>query len=150
LGAIFFQMPTSYEVSLHHFSLRTGIDDTLYTAQAFGIGQIALTADGGTVIFSQTPNPDVWVQAFADKKLTADQLASGGGAFAQTEIFALSVADKSVVKLGQNWDQIALNPKAAIAGAVVPTPAWTPLPTLPIPPTPTYPPTLTPLPPGAT
>ncbi len=149
LGGVFFQMPTSYEVSLHRFSLRTGVDETLYSAPAFGIGHIALTADGGSVIFSQVPNPDVWVQALADKKLKADDLANGAGTFAQTEIFALSLADKSVRKLGQNWDQMALNPAAAIAGAVVPTPAWTPLPTLPIPPTPTYPPTLTPLPPGA-
>ncbi len=148
LGGIFFQMPTSYEVSLHRFSLRTGIDDTLYTASAFGIGRIALTADGGTVIFSQTPNPDAWVQALADKRLTTADLTTGAGAFAQTEIYALALADKSVVRLGQNIAQMALNPQASMAGAVVPTPAWTPLPTLPIPPTPTYPPTLTPLPPG--
>jgi hypothetical protein len=150
LGGIFFQMPTSYEVSLHRFSLRTGVDDTLYTAQAYGIGRIALTADGGTVIFSQTPNPDVWVQALADKRLATADLTTGAGTFAQTDVYALSLADNSVVKLGQNWDQLALNPQASMAGAVIPTPAWTALPTLPIPPTPTYPPTLTPLPPGAT
>ena len=149
LGSVFFQMPTSYEVSLHRFSLRTGIDEVLYSAPAFGIGKIALTADGGTLIFSQTPNPDAWVQALAEKRMTVDQLAQGTSPLAQTEIFALSLVDKSARKIGQNWTQMALNPQASIAGAVVPTPAWTPLPTLPIPPTPTYPPTLTPLPPGA-
>jgi len=136
---VFFTMPNSYETSIHRFSLRTGVDEVLYTADAYGLSRLTLTPDGGTLLFSQLPNPDAWVQAVAEGRLDAGDFEAAE-AYMQVEVYALDLADKSVRMLGRGWNQFALNPTVNFTGAsgfAAPTVAAPP-------PTATYPPTLAP------
>ncbi len=109
LGAVYFQMPMRYRVSLRRFSLRSGRDDVLYTADAFAIGRIALAPDGDTLIFSQIPNAGAWVEAVASGAALPDDFAAAER-IVQTEVYALSLSDGSVRLLGANWNRFALNP----------------------------------------
>lgn len=149
LSAVYFQMPTSYQASIRRFSLRTGRDDLLYEADAFGIGRLSLTADGQTLLFSQVPNADGWLDALAHGDFPADDLTAALR-LTPVEVYALSVADGGTRFLGANWGSFALNPAAEVAFTPVSrlspvAPTFTPIPLLP---TETLPPTLTPAPDG--
>jgi hypothetical protein len=148
LGSLYFQMPLSYHVQLRRFSLRSGRDDLLYEADAFGIGQIAVTADGSSVIFSQIPNADAWAQAVADGAAPDDTAVMDRTL--PVTLYALSLGDASVTPLNVSARRFALNPAASVTYvpgldlSPVP-PTFTPIP---LPPTATLPPTLTPPPEG--
>lgn len=148
LGNVYFQMPLSYTVAIRRFSLHTGRDELLYEADAFAIGQIALSADGTTLLFSQIPNPDAWVDAVANGAAPDDPRAIAE--HLPVTVHALALGDNRLTELGSNWRQFALNPASEVAyvpaSALAPIPpTWTPIS---IPPTATYPPTLTPPPDG--
>ncbi|MFO7323501.1 MAG: SH3 domain-containing protein [Chloroflexota bacterium] len=149
LSSVYFQMPVSYHVSIRRFSLETGRDELLYEADAYGIGRMALTPDGETLLFSQTPNADIWLDALAHGDVAADD-TEAALRLTPIEVYALSLADGSVRKLGENWNNFALNPAADVtftpASSLMPVePTFTPVPLLP---TETLPPTLTPPPEG--
>ena len=148
LGSVYFQMPLNYHVAIRRFSLRSGRDDLLYEADAFAIGQLAITADGSTVIFSQIPNADAWVQAVADGAAPDD--AATIDRTLPVQVLALSLADSSVTPLAENWRRFALNPSANVA--YIPALELSPIPPtftpIPLPATATLPPTLTPPPDG--
>jgi hypothetical protein len=149
LGSVYFQMPLNYHVAIRRFSLSTGRDELLYETDAFGIGQLAVTADGGTVLFSQIPNPDGWVQAIADGAAPDDPVVIEREVGLQ--VYALSLNDGSVTPIGSDWRRFTLNPSAdvayvpALALSPPPPPTFTPIP---LAPTATLPPTLTPPPEG--
>jgi hypothetical protein len=133
VGEVLYLMPLSYEISLFRFNLRNGVNERLYTESAYGIGRLGGTFDGETLIFSQIPNPDFWVNALAQGTLSLDEIDGAGFYdFVDTEIYALNLADKSVQPIADGWRWLAVNP--ALVEPVA---------------TPTLPPTLTPVPPEA-
>lgn len=152
------QLPSDYHVTIRRFSLRTGRDDVLYSADAYSIGNLQLTPDGSTLVFSQIPNPGAWVQAIAAGQVdAADEDAALG--FFEPEIYALSLADNSVQYIATGWYRFTINAAGASSALSLPLPTtgpmveptatftstFTPIPLLP---TATLPPTLTPQPEG--
>jgi len=87
---------SGYEVSIHQVEPAAGSSQIVYSGDAYAIGRMALAADGQTLLFSQIPNLDGWVQAIVDGRL--DPLAADADHRAYVPIALL------ILRLGSGED----------------------------------------------
>lgn len=103
------QMPVM-AVSLHRIDPASGGDTTLYTAESYAIGRIIPTPDGQTVLFSEIPNLQMWVQQVISGQI--NPMADVGQQQLDTvpvTLFALNLSDGAVTAIGTDLNQAVLN-----------------------------------------
>jgi hypothetical protein len=67
----------SYEVNIRQMNVQTGEDRLIYTADAYAIGRMVEMTGGKSLVFSQIPNLNAWVDAVASGKLDMTSQQSG-------------------------------------------------------------------------
>ena len=111
LGSSEFEIPT-YEVAIHHLNLTTGDDSQLYTASAYVIGRMQVTADGQALLFSQIANIDRWLTGIADGTLDimADADGAAQRALVPVTLYRLPFAGGEAAALAENLAQFRMKP----------------------------------------
>ncbi len=110
-GSSQMDVPTN-EVSIHMLNPNTGEDTVIYTAQAYGIGRMASTVDGQSLLFSQIANMDKWVEGMANGTLdvVGDTFGTAQRAVVPVSLYRLALAGKEAILIGDNLGQFRLKP----------------------------------------
>ncbi|MEO8610387.1 MAG: SH3 domain-containing protein [Chloroflexota bacterium] len=117
-----------YTVTLHRFNFSTGIETQIYTAEAYGIGNIYGLADGTGVVFSQVPNPDDWATALIDGTISLQDIAGGNyktDDYSKVELYQLGFSTGKVRRVGSDMNTFVLNtvnPSGAVQQIFTPLP----------------------------
>lgn len=152
LGQVLFIMPRTYAAAVYRFNILNGALQKLYEVDAYGIGRLGGTADGAAALFSVIPNPSVWVSEIEAGRLRVENSPAFFAA-AETQIFAVSLSDLSVMQIGTDWERLVVNTAVGDAASFAPptltptvtlTPTQTSTPTATFTPAPTLTPTLPP------
>lgn len=106
--------PHTLLMAIHHVNPSTGDDQVVYQAEAYQIGRMAVTADGGSLIFSQIANLDAWIHAIGDGSLNPMQDTNGAAqrALVPISLYKLPLDGGDAIKLGDNLSQFVLQPIA--------------------------------------
>jgi hypothetical protein len=97
----------AYTVTIHSYNPATGEDTLLYTGDGYAIARLRVV-DEQTLIFSQIPNLNAWVEGLANGTLTTGSAdySTLASATVQTQVFALNLSDSTTQLLGTGWVQI--------------------------------------------
>lgn len=96
-----------WEVTIHRYNLLQNTDTQVYAGEAYAVGRMSVTPDSGTLLFSQIPNGQAWIQAILDGSLA--QMSEGGVDLIYVTLFSLNLSDNSVGTVGTHLNQAALN-----------------------------------------
>jgi WD40 repeat protein len=88
----------SFEVNIRQLNVQTGEDRLIYTADAYAVGRMFELPGGKSLVFSQIPNLNAWVDAVASGKLDMTSEQSGDQQRATVPVSLLELSLES----GQN------------------------------------------------
>jgi hypothetical protein len=106
----------SYEVNIRQLNVQTGEDRLIYTADAYAIGRMVELPGGKSLVFSQIPNLNAWVDAVASGKLDMTSEQSGNQQRGTVPVSLLELSLES----GQNAAVVQPNAQQATFRTVTP------------------------------
>ncbi|MBI5958098.1 MAG: hypothetical protein HY866_05150, partial [Chloroflexi bacterium] len=95
-----------FAVTIQQLDLTTGIDTPLYAADAYAIGRMGVSADGTTLMFSQIPNLNAFVEAVVSGTLTDPAQT----VLVEANIMDLAASDLLPTTIGAGINQVTVNP----------------------------------------